>query len=295
MAWSAVFAGRVRAQCRRLLAAHLPALLKVADVFIALGQSNMHGFGTGSGYTAASGKAFSIASNTGAAYGTLSRGAGGFASMSPWPRFGDRWFDETGRMAAFVPATVSGSGMLAATAAGPGTWEVTGSGLWDVTYGPRAVAAIALLDTFPRFTRGTTYVLFGQGETDADSINGSTVTAALYQTAANALFDAIEADIGPCQFCIFELGLRHDGAGGIASEANWDAVRAAQGALVAARPDTMFAMQAADSLAALSQTGFVWASGWEYVDTANGQVHYSENAYNTMGVTGAVNIGFATA
>ncbi|MDH5721826.1 MAG: sialate O-acetylesterase [Alphaproteobacteria bacterium] len=181
-------------------------LPKAYDFFLIAGQSNAEGRGASASAPAVTKGAGYLADGAGNIT-ALADPVGGAITGSAWPAFANEWFARTGRSAVFIEQATGGAGLLAAT--GSPNWSTTGT-----LYGASVTAANnALSDLANIFTPdiSSINVLWAQGETDAVNINGTTITAALYQTELETLIANYKTDLGINYFFISEIGRQNDG------------------------------------------------------------------------------------
>jgi hypothetical protein len=228
------------------------------DLFVITGQSNAEGRGS-EGPAVPNGDAWF---NQGASLKTLSDPVGNALTGSAWPAFANKYKELTGRKAVIVEAAYGGSALLAAASAA--NWSSTGTlrgvAVWA------ASDAITYLSAFNQLRYEKAFVIWCQGEQDATTYNGITVTDALYWVEMETLFNYFKANIsGLDGILVSELGAHRDGTG----EANWALIRAAQAAAVANVAGAHMAFSGAKNFPAQSKMS----------DT----VHYTQAGYNDMG------------
>lgn len=150
------------------------------DIFLVAGQSNAQGRGTAAQSPAAPTGVYS----DGSSFSALADPVGGANTGSMWPSFANEWFAQTGRRAVICEYAQGGTGLIHLT---DPNWSPTGvmrQGAADLLRN-----TITAVDASPLYTRQNVYVLWVQGESDAQNINGTTVTQALYK---DALIDLAE-------------------------------------------------------------------------------------------------------
>lgn len=247
-------------------------LPQTVDLMLAMGQSNMRGKGlasqgvaaaTRAGYWYADDNSFPVAKDP--VYGA--------DTGSALPAFANEWQARTGRTAVFVQRAIGGSALIPSADSGNGNWNKTGGTLYATAISGVAAARQAL-STYSVFGTNRTFMLWAQGERDAqalDSGNGG-VTEATYTAALNTLIADLRAELagGLTHSFIFELGTHSEGLG----EASWAIIRAAQGTVAAADPAVSMVFTNAKNFAAQGKMS----------DT----LHYNQTGYNEMGTQGAI-------
>lgn len=238
------------------------------DVFLIAGQSNAEGRGT-TGDASPSTVQYYIDGSS-IVY-PLADPVGGALNASMWPAFANEWLAQTGRRAAFVEGATGGTALLAAADTGSGNWSPTG------TQRASAVStfntAIAAIDGAPDHTLGNVYVVWVQGEADAQAVNGSTVTGALYKQALIDLCDYFDANItgGIEEMLVVRSGRRND----LLFPAGFAEIRAAQDAACADHAKLRMIYRGAYS--------FNYAGQRLMEDT----LHWNRTALNRAGKAGA--------
>ena len=166
------------------------------DLFIVAGQSNALGIGT-SAESPSSPHGFWI--NGSNAPVPLVDPLGNVNTGSSWPSFSNEWRALTGRRSAFVYTAAVGSSLVAA-----------GTG-WNPTGNLRAQAvtaanqAIGVLTGNPTYPLGNVYMVWLQGEQEAQTINGTTITGTTYKAALEDLATYFKAQIPSMQ----QMGVIH--------------------------------------------------------------------------------------
>lgn len=159
------------------------------DLFVIVGQSNAEGRGD-SLQSPVSTNGLYI-SNAGVLTDPLADPVGGASTGSMWPAFSNEWFDLTGNRAAFVECATGGTPLLPDTAGS--NWSPSGSLRSAV---PAIVTtAMATVSGVSGHQLGNVYFLWCQGESDAQAINGTTITGALYKTALKDLATYFKAQV----------------------------------------------------------------------------------------------------
>lgn len=163
-------------------------LSNTVDLFICCGQSNAQGLGN-SAQSPASPNNLYI---TGTTISTLADPVGNANTGSAWPAFANEWNVQTGNRAAIVARGVNGSFLLNSGA----NWSPSGT--------LRAAAVTACNDAITAinassYTLGNVYFVWLQGESEATTLNGTTITAALYEQALEDLADYFKAQVPSMQ------------------------------------------------------------------------------------------------
>ena len=236
------------------------------DLFLIAGQSNAEGRGdsTQSPALAVPGSAFTINPTT-FALTELADPVGGAQTGSAWPSFANEWFALTGRVAVFIEQATTGTRLVGA----PAEWGVGGTS--------RAAAAQAFTDVNAHFAFNQDFnvagrfVLFSQGEGDAQIA----VAGAAYQSALEGLIDEWNTTLGVDRFAMFRTGALSTDTG--ATDPDWQAIRDAQDAAQAARPDTSLVV---------FRDAVNFPNTSQMVDT----IHYNQSGLNEMGTFGAAKL-----
>lgn len=161
---------------------------RTIDLFIIVGQSNAEGRGDSAQSPAApNGRYVSGSTIT----SPLADPVGGASTGSMWPAFCNEWFAQTGRVAAFVEAATGGTALLPDTAGS--NWSPSGS--LRAAAAAAANTAITAINNAAAYTLGSVYFVWAQGESDAQSINGTTITGPLYEQALEDLAAYFKAQV----------------------------------------------------------------------------------------------------
>lgn len=248
----------------------------VVDLFIITGQSNAEGRGD----STLSPAAFNGLYITGSTITTpLVDPVGGASTGSAWPSFSNEWARRTGRKSAFVEQATGGTALLPDT--GGANWSPSGTlRALAVTAANNAITAI----NASTYTLGTVYFVWGEGETVAANINGSTITAALYQTALKALADYFKAQVpSMSQMVVIQLGRDGSPTGGSTGigtgGTNVMAIRKAQYDACTENANLLMGYRGSYSFA---------TSGMQ-ADA----LHYNQAGYNVMGKAAAIDLATA--
>lgn len=188
------------------------------DLFIIVGQSNAEGRGNSAQSPAVTKGAYISGSTI---TPTLADPVGGASTGSMWPAFANEWFAQTGRWPAFVEQATGGTALIPDQAGS--NWSPSGTLRGNaVTAANQAIAAIAASTSF---APSNVYFVWSQGEQEAETINGTTITGTIYEQALEDLAAYFKAQVpSMAQMFVIRTGSRNDRA----SAANWAAIRAAQ-------------------------------------------------------------------
>jgi len=255
----------------------------ICDLNIVMGQSNS-GVKTNDGILFPVGEGGFAHPSNGAGAGAMSIKFENDNSNIEWKYFAETWLAQTGRNAAFVQAGVSNTSLLkAAEAWSPaGSWELGIDSLYDAQ-AAKINAALATRTLSPAMKRGRIYVHWLQGERDAGSINGTTITADLYTAALDALVNQSMADYGASKFLLYKLGLNPANP----PATGWPAIQAAQQAVADSNAGAeMVWDKAANGTTLVIDGNGEWVSGWGY----RADNHYSDNARRALGIGAAKNL-----
>lgn len=128
---------------------------------------------------------------------------------SLWPALADGWFERTGRRLVIARTAQGGTGLL--DAAG-GQWGPSGT-LRDQAV-TNAAAAIAAINASGTLQLGSVNALYVQGEADAASWNGTTVTGDMYRDALIVLGEYLVANVaGLSSMHVTQIPLRGTAGG----------------------------------------------------------------------------------
>lgn len=234
------------------------------DLFVIVGQSNAEGRGDSS---------LSPAAPTGryvggGAVAALADPVGNALTGSAWPAFANEWFAQTGRGAAFVEAATGGTALIP-DAAGS-NWSPSGTlRAAAVTAANNAIATIGASTS----TLASVYFVWAQGEQEAETINGTTITGPLYEAALEALAAYFKAQVpAMVEMLVVRTGVRND----LANGPGWADIRAAQDAACADSANLRMAYRGASSFNAAGRALMA------------DSVHYSQAGLNTAGKCAAL-------
>ena len=158
------------------------------DLFVIVGQSNAEGRGDSTQSPAAPG-GVEISGST--IIAPLADPVGGAVTGSMWPAWSNEHFARTGRMSAFVEAATGGTSLIPDEA---GTnWSP--SGTLRASAVTAANNAIAAINAASNFELGAVRFVWSQGESESQSINGTTISGAIYKDALIALATYFKAQV----------------------------------------------------------------------------------------------------
>lgn len=295
-----------------ILAAKNPGVRVPADVFLVFGQSN-------AAQTTPNPNLTPYSTSADVAWGVTrnpqpDRGLSGplqngtnvtphFGQSSGWPHWAQEWHAQTGRRSIWGAFPVAGQQLCSISSpAAPQQWSVedmSKSLVGNYTYDnddlfTRRQLIHHVFDVFdfnPRFTLGNVYVIWVQGEQDAN-LNAPGIRTA-YETQLDALFTFCKTEWNVHSFFIVELGRKGANATEIASnETVYQLIRDAQNAVAASRADTYTVFDGCKAQGSPLNTLTVdgngyWVSGWDYQD--DGGVHYETASNYALGKTAARN------
>lgn len=251
--------------------ATLAADVSTVDVYLVAGQSNAQGQGvSATSVTVPTGKVLQWKSS---AISDANDPVGNANTGSAWPNFGLNYYNATGRKILFVPAAVAGTTQVAAADRGNGNWDAGGT-LWGLSVA--AVTAAMAGATAAGYNPVFKGVLWCQGESDGDAINGvaPTTTQAAYQAALIAMILRYRTTYGAqMPFYIHVTGYGLQGAG----DAGYALVRASQRIVRDSDTHTFIVFENAVDYPGL---GLMQVDGY----------HYTQPGYNTMGQISAMNV-----
>lgn len=294
----------------RHLAAKNPGVRVPVDVFLTFGQSN-------AAQTTPNPNLDPFTTTTDVAWGvtrapqpdrTLSGPFQNGASVTPhfgqsngWGKWAEEWYSQIGRRSIWANFAVAGQQLCSiSNPAAPQQWSVedmnkslVGDFVYNVDEYTRRQLIHHVFDAIgfnPRFTVGNVYVIWVQGEQDAN-LNATGIEAA-YETQLDALFTFCKSEWGVDAFFVVELGRSGTDASEIAAnETAYQKIRNAQSAVVASRADTHMIFTGCKAEGSPLNTLTVdgsgyWVSGFDYQSDG---VHYETASYYTLGKTGARN------
>jgi len=160
----------------------------VVDFFIIVGQSNAEGRGSSASSPAA---ANGIYVNSSGDITALADPVGGALTGSMWPTFSNEWFTQTGRKSAFIERATGGTALIPDTSGS--NWSPSGT-LRAATVTAARTAINAVIAS-PTYKLGNVYFLWCQGESEAQAVNGTTITGSAYTTALGELADYFKQEI----------------------------------------------------------------------------------------------------
>jgi len=203
----------------------LGSVTPMMDFFVIVGQSNAEGRGDASLspaspngiYVNSSGDITPLADPVGGASPLGGATIGG----SMWPTFSNEWWDLTGNLTAFIERATGGTALIPNQAGS--NWSPSGT-LRSATV-TAVQTAITALEAYPGYTLRNVYFLWCQGESDAQAINGTTITGAIYKQALKDLATYFKAQIPQ----MVEMGVIQSGRYSTNGQAAaWAEIRQAQ-------------------------------------------------------------------
>lgn len=237
------------------------------DVFLVAGQSNVVGNGSSASSPAAPYGMRVVGGVISALADPVVMANGSSANTgSAWPAFANEWTAQTGNRCAIVPYGFNGSTLVT------GTWSPTGG--WRGYAKDELLSAITAINNHVDYTVGSVYVVWQQGESEATTINGTTITGATYEQALEDLAAYWAANI-PNLVTVGVINLSGVGAtGGIirqmdATSSGYQEIRAAQSRACA---------DSANLSVAYDGLYHILARGYNKDGT-----HYLQSGYNVMG------------
>jgi hypothetical protein len=262
--------GEVRILHNYLSKTFTPSLPIEVDLIMGTGQSNMMGAGMTGEASPSVTKGTAYRYNSSALTVISGDPVGGASNFSCVPAFVNQWRAVTGRSTVYIARPVSGSALLVAADIGSGNWK-KGSGTLYNTALTDMNAAIAFLRDKTTFYVNSKRILWAQGEREAQSINGTTITSSLYQAGLEELVDNFNSDVsgGINHFHIFELGAHNLGTG----ESDWASIRTAQNAVASSRSK--------------ASVIFTNAKNFPSQSKMEDDLHYNKTGLNEMGSVGA--------
>lgn len=190
----------------------------VVDFFIIVGQSNAEGRGDSALSPAAP---HGIYVNSSGDITPLADPVGGALTGSMWPTFSNEWYALTGRKSAFIERATGGTALIPDQAGS--NWSP--SGTLRATTVTAATTAINAVIASADYALGNVCFLWCQGESEAQAINGTTITGAIYKQALIDLAAYFKAAIPR----MVTMGVIQTGRYSTNGQAAaWAAIRAAQ-------------------------------------------------------------------
>ena len=186
------------------------------DLIIVGGQSNAEGRGSSGSSPSVSVGLYT----TGGGVSNLADPVGDADTGSAWPSFANQWYTETGRPCVIAELADGGSGIIPDSSGD--NWSPSGD-----LRGELVAAASTALATLPKYNYSVNSIniVWSQGEYEANNINGSTITAALYETALESLADYFKANIPSLnKIYVIRTGALNNGS----DAANYTSIRDAQ-------------------------------------------------------------------
>lgn len=192
----------------------------VVDLFVSAGQSNAEGRGSSASSPVVTNGVF--LSSTGSFTSPMADPVGGAATGSMWPAFSNEWFALTGRNSVFIDCATGGTELV--DNGNKPDWSPTGT-LRDETI-TAILSAIASIRLSASYQLGNVYIMWCQGESDAQVGNSAVVTRAIYKQALIDLAEYFKSHISNMKgMYVIRTGRM---AGGSAVEQDWQDIRLAQ-------------------------------------------------------------------
>lgn len=255
---------------RHLAKTQVTSVPVFVDLFMGTGQSNMEGRGLTGDASPSVTKGVAYRYNSSSLTSITGDPVGGAVNFSCIPSFVNQWKASTTRSVIYIEQATSGAALLVAADIGSGNWK-KGVGSLYTTALNEFNAAVSFIFNKTTFILNSRRILWQQGEREALSINGTTITGPLYQADLESLIDNFSAD---CQgsidhFHIFELGAHSLGTG----ESDWASIRLAQNNTDVSRAKA----------SVIFTNAKLYPSQSKMEDT----VHYNKTGLNEMGTQGA--------
>lgn len=188
------------------------------DFFIIVGQSNAEGRGDS---TLSPASPHGIYVNSSGDITALADPVGGATTGSMWPTFSNEWYTLTGRSSAFIERATGGTALIPDQAGS--NWSPSGT-LRSATVNAATTALNALLAS-EEYALNNVYFVWCQGEADAQAVNGTTITGAIYKTALEDLATYFKAQMPQ----MLSIGVIQSGRySTMAQAAAWAEIRQAQ-------------------------------------------------------------------
>lgn len=190
----------------------------LVDFFVIVGQSNAEGRGDSALSPAAPN---GIYVNSSGDITALADPVGGAITGSMWPTFSNEWYALTGRKSAFIERATGGTALIPDQAGS--NWSPSGT-LRAATITAATTALNAIIAS-SEYSLGNVYFLWCQGESEAQAINGTTITGAIYKSALEALAYYFKSQM-PSMVTMGVIQTGRYSTNGQA--ANWASIRQAQ-------------------------------------------------------------------
>lgn len=233
----------------------------VVDLFVSAGQSNAEGRGSSASSPVVTNGVF--LSSTGSFTSPMADPVGGAATGSMWPAFSNEWFALTGRNSVFIDCATGGTELV--DNGNKPDWSPTGT-LRDETV-TAILSAIASIRLSASYKLGNVYIMWCQGESDAQVGNSAGVTRAIYKQALIDLADYFKSHISNMKgMYVIRTGRM---AGGSAVEQDWQDIRLAQ----------------EDACAESDLLNMVYrgTGSWPALSYMVDELHYNQSALNITG------------
>lgn len=233
----------------------------VVDLFVSAGQSNAEGRGSSASSPVVTNGVF--LSSTGSFTSPMADPVGGAATGSMWPAFSNEWFALTGRNSVFIDCATGGTELV--DNGNRPDWSPTGT-LRDETV-TAILSAIASIRLSASYQLGNVYIMWCQGESDAQVGNSAVVTRAIYKQALIDLAEYFKSHISNMKgMYVIRTGRM---AGGSAVEQDWQDIRLAQ----------------EDACAESDLLNMVYrgTGSWPALSYMVDELHYNQSALNITG------------
>lgn len=252
------------------------------DVFPIGGQSNAEGRGDSSlSPDVGAGNAFEYTSNE---LVQLDDPVGDAETGSAWPAFAVEYFSRTGRESVFQEDATGASRMTEAEAGNGnnGVWDPDSNDLYDamITDINEMLTYINNQGDDPTI-RG---ILWWQGESDAQNIDGGAITKADYKDATEQMIDAFRTDLSLPDLNFFIIQIGYDNPdGGTGDTQGYQDVRAAQEEIAQENENTYLMSDRAKEMIDEGR-----------VSPSNGGTHPDQSGLDIIGTQSAINVTATT-
>jgi len=192
----------------------------VVDLFVSAGQSNAEGRGSSASSPVVTNGVF--LSSAGSFTSPMADPVGGAATGSMWPAFSNEWFALTGRNSVFIDCATGGTELV--DNGNKPDWSPTGTLREEAV--TAILSAVASIRLSASYKLGNVYIVWCQGESDAQVGNSAVVTRAIYKQALIDLAEYFKSHISNMKgMYVIRTGRM---AGGSAVEQDWQDIRLAQ-------------------------------------------------------------------
>jgi len=192
----------------------------VVDLFVSAGQSNAEGRGSSASSPVVTNGVF--LSSAGSFTSPMADPVGGASTGSMWPSFSNEWFALTGRNSVFIDCATGGTELV--DNGNKPDWSATGT-LRDAAV-TAILSAIASIRLSASYKLGNVYIMWCQGESDAQDTDTSVVNRTTYKNALIELAEYFKSHIANMKgMYVIRTGRQ---GGGSANEQQWQDIRQAQ-------------------------------------------------------------------